>query len=166
MGMDWIHHRPLSNRDRTWRWVSLASAIAPLIGAFLYNQGLRLTPGRCLFQATFGFPAPSCGLTRSFMAIARGDWSMAFTYHFYGPILFAGLLLTTVHLGLELGTHQAWSAPYTRATRNIWVIGSMVALFFAYYALRLYARYHSADIPTPLADTALWQFLTNGASLL
>ncbi|HEY9647789.1 MAG TPA: DUF2752 domain-containing protein, partial [Chroococcidiopsis sp.] len=63
----------LSGRDRLLRGLILGVSLGPVVGAVLYNQGVRLTPAKCLFQAIIGFPSPGCGMTRSLMAIARGD---------------------------------------------------------------------------------------------
>ena len=35
----------------------------------------------CTFHRAFGFPCPSCGMTRAGLALAQGDFLQAFTHH-------------------------------------------------------------------------------------
>ena len=154
--------------DRRLRWVLLGISLATVIGAFLYNLGLRVTPAHCLFQQMFGFPAPTCGMTRSFMALARGDWQQAIQYHLFAPLLFclcvviAALMTAELAIGHRLKPLYGWlQASWLR--RSGWMA---IVLFFGYYGLRLYARYNTGLLPFHLADTALWQLLTSGAKLL
>ncbi|MBN1901209.1 DUF2752 domain-containing protein [Candidatus Sumerlaeota bacterium] len=56
-------------------------------------------PGMCLSRSIFGVRCPGCGLTRSFVALAHGEWRQAFSYHRIGPVLyFYFLLLIFFHL--------------------------------------------------------------------
>jgi Protein of unknown function (DUF2752) len=155
--------------DRRMRWVLLGISLAPVIGAFLYNLGLRVTPAKCFFQQMFGFPAPTCGMTRSFMALARGDWQQAIQYHLFAPVLFclcliiAALMITELAIGHRLSAfYTGWSASRLRLPGGI----AIALLFFGYYGLRLYARSSTGTLPFHWADTALWQLLTSGAKLL
>ncbi|NJN87066.1 MAG: DUF2752 domain-containing protein [Leptolyngbyaceae cyanobacterium SL_7_1] len=137
-------------------------AIAPLLGSILYNYGFRIPGVHCLFQAWLRIPGPGCGLTRSFMAIARQDWQTAVHYHLLGPVLFVCLLLAALHTTIELISRRAWSTPYTRFLCRPWVVGAAGFLVFGYYALRLYARY-SDNFPSVLKQSLLWQWLISSA---
>lgn len=48
-------------------------------------------PQSCYSRAVFGMPCPGCGLTRSFVYLARGAWSAAWREHRLGWLL-AGLV--------------------------------------------------------------------------
>jgi hypothetical protein len=156
---------PLFPLGRYLRWAGLGVAIAPLLGSVLYNHGFRLPGMHCLFQAWLGILGPGCGLTRSFMAIARQDWQMAIHYHLFGPVLFAFLLLAVLHTTIELMSGRVWSTPYTRFLRRPWVVGAIGFLFCSYYALRLYARYGD-NFPPALEQSLLWQWLTSSAHVI
>lgn len=161
----------VQSRDRLSRWVILILCLMPIGGAFVYNWGFRLTEGKCLFQRMFGFPSPSCGLTRSFMAIARGDFATAFSFHAFGPLIFGAFLLTAGHLAVELMTGRSFTPWYRRIFRFPVLPISLGILFFAYYGLRLYVRYHAGelaefDLAGFITQTAIWQGLVTGAKAL
>jgi len=157
---------PLFPSTHLRRWMILGASLAPVIGAFLYNLGLRITPQKCFFQQWLGFPSPACGMTRAFMAIARGDWQQALTYHLFAPLLFGACLLAAAHVSTELIGGRRLPIGYGRSLCQPSVIALGVLLFFSYYALRMYARYSSGILPFDLAETALWQNLTLGAKAL
>ena len=49
---------------------------------------LKLPPS-CLTREYFGFPCPGCGLTRSFVALAHGDFRQSWAMHRLGCLLAA-----------------------------------------------------------------------------
>jgi hypothetical protein len=83
------------------------------VALFLEPSGDAITVGRftvpsvCTFRQATGFPCPGCGLTRSVVAAAHGDWSASYTYHRLGPIvllyLVAQMLYRIAWLALEAG---------------------------------------------------------------
>ncbi len=70
--------------------------------------GLQLPP-TCVWRSTLGFPCAGCGLTRSFVALAHGEWSRAFAFHPLGPVLFALLWAQVPYRALH-----AWQAYHGR----------------------------------------------------
>jgi hypothetical protein len=50
-------------------------------------------PPTCMSREWFGVRCPGCGLTRSFVHLAHGDWSAAWRSHRLGWLLMAALLL-------------------------------------------------------------------------
>jgi hypothetical protein len=46
-------------------------------------------PHSCFSRAALGVPCPGCGLTRSFIYLARGDWQNAWREHHLGWLLAA-----------------------------------------------------------------------------
>lgn len=64
----------------------------------------------CISRLITHIPCPGCGLTRSFVAMWRGDPVLAFRYHPLGPPGFAlCVLMVAVHL-------LALAVPHTRST--------------------------------------------------
>jgi hypothetical protein len=51
-----------------------------------------------VIKAATGFPCPSCGLTRSGLAMGHGDWSAAFAWNPLGPLLVAEAFLVLLFL--------------------------------------------------------------------
>jgi Protein of unknown function (DUF2752) len=160
--------RVLSQTAQRRRWAVLIASLAPIAGAFIYPL-LKIPHSKCLFQTLFGFPSPGCGLTRSFIAVTKANLPQAFSYHLFGPLLFAVLLLTSAHIVLELITRKALITPYVRflhQPRNLGYGSVFLALMFlSYYAIRLYARY-SIESPLGLSQLNLWQSLVIGAQAL
>lgn len=111
--------------------------------------------------------SPSCGLTRSFMAIAQGDWAAAIYYHAFGPLLFVGFVLTAIHAVTELILRRPLPlfSRFAAFRPSVWGIG-MLGLFFAYYGLRLYARYGSGQLPFSWSATSIWQGILAGSQAL
>ena len=69
--------------------VILAGAlILRISGSELYLFGYKW-PTRCMLYETFGVKCALCGLTRSFSALAHGDFYEGFKFHPLGPVLFA-----------------------------------------------------------------------------
>lgn len=50
-------------------------------------------PVSCAVRTVWGWSCPGCGLTRSFVLAADGNWRAAFGQHAAGTLLFAWLLL-------------------------------------------------------------------------
>jgi hypothetical protein len=50
-------------------------------------------PQTCLSKAFFGVDCPGCGLTRSFVCLAHGDWFSAWKFHRLGWLLAISVLL-------------------------------------------------------------------------
>jgi hypothetical protein len=127
--------------------------------------GLALPLPQCQFQAHFGIPSPSCGLTRSFLALARGDVGRSLQFHLFGPVIFMGLI--------SLGLGSAWELYWRRSLLTLytrWItwprLCAALAVFLAYYGLRLWVRYGTVDLPWGLEHAALWQGFVAGAQVL
>ena len=72
----------------------LAVFAASFLGVDRWSlPGISLIGGEgsttCLLRRATGLPCATCGMTRSFCAIGRGDLGAAFAQHPLGPILYA-----------------------------------------------------------------------------
>jgi hypothetical protein len=54
-----------------------------------------MLPPLCLSRQWFGVPCPGCGLTRSFVHLAHGDWRASWESHRLGWLL-AGLVVLQI----------------------------------------------------------------------
>ena len=79
-------------RRELWVIIGLIAALA--IARLLplpQNGTIAGMPALCPFKNVTGLPCPGCGLTRSVVYAAHGQWQQAFTYHPFGLLFFAGL---------------------------------------------------------------------------
>ena len=109
----------------------------PLISSWLYINGYRFGLIFCPVRHWTGVICPSCGMTRSFMAIARGDLHSAIDYHLFGPLLFIGFGLAIVQAIWELLINRNLSVFYIQwlKRRNFQLL--LLVSFLGYYLLRL-----------------------------
>lgn len=57
-------------------WLALAHSSAP-------GEG----PLACPIRALIGMPCPGCGMTRALLALGRGDWGAALSWHPLAPLV-------------------------------------------------------------------------------
>jgi hypothetical protein len=68
-----------------------------LAGAVLApSRLLRSAPTTCSFRRLTGRPCPSCGVTRSWNALARGRVRDAFAFHPLGPLTVVAAAIVSV----------------------------------------------------------------------
>ncbi|WP_233501322.1 DUF2752 domain-containing protein [Acaryochloris thomasi] len=119
------------------RWGFLGLFSTPLLGAVTYGQGYKLSFLACPIRHFTGVPCPTCGMTRSFTAVAQGHWGPAINFHLFGPALFVVLSGTVLHLAVELATRQRYSTVYTQLiNRRSFQIVSL-CIYLGYYWVRL-----------------------------
>jgi hypothetical protein len=99
--------------NRRVDWIIIALCVIVLSLSFILSlsdgetvaldaDGSYPLPPICLFRATTGLSCPSCGLTRSFIALAHLDPETAWHQHRLGPLLFAFVLLQLPYRILRL----------------------------------------------------------------
>ncbi len=64
---------PLLYEGKLVRWGLLGFSCTPLLATYFYHQGYRVGFLVCPIQHLTGIPCPTCGMTRSFMAISQGN---------------------------------------------------------------------------------------------
>lgn len=62
----------------------------------------RPLPPLCQMKMLTGLDCPGCGLTRSFIALAHGQWRDSFRFNAAGPLWFAFLGLQIPYQSLQL----------------------------------------------------------------
>jgi hypothetical protein len=117
LAMNGSAHR---NSQRHFHGVLLASAAAVLLLSFVltvrdHSQVVlpligRPLPELCSLRRFTGLACPGCGLTRSFISIAHGDFRAAWTYNPAGLLLFAVVAAQVPFRG-----YQLWRIGHRRA---------------------------------------------------
>ena len=116
--------------------------VQPGAGEWSYLFGRRFG-GECGFVEATGLACPSCGMTRSWVWLARGDVLKALSYNAAGAML----LLSLVGMGL-LGavrlltrSPKRWALPFRWISAGVvmWLLGPYLALWLVrlvgYYPL-------------------------------
>jgi hypothetical protein len=92
-------------------------------------------PGLCMSREVFGLECPGCGLTRSFIHLAHGEFVASIRSHRIGP-LFAILVLIQL-------PYRAWSLwladrkwPSPRVCQ--WIATSLIALLVSNWLLGMF----------------------------
>lgn len=151
-------HIALSRSERRQRFFYLAIALIPIVISFFSCQGLKLPLPGCPLLHFAGVPCPAWGLTRSFIATAKGDWQQAITYHLFGPVLFLGFLIAGIHILLELVGGQkipAFYLPWVRKPKlQLWFF----VVLFSYHGTRLYSLARSGELYSSFAHSPLSHF--------
>src|SRR5687768_4357832 len=70
MTLTWRPLRPLE-ADHEALWLVVGGAPLRLLGVALATPGIQLP--RCAFKTITGLPCPTCGVTRTVIALSRGD---------------------------------------------------------------------------------------------
>ena len=137
-------HQPLTPPAVRKRWLVLGISSFLLLAAWVNAHGAAGTLTlACPLRQVTGIPCPTCGMTRSFIAIAQGDLSQACSYHLFGPVLFSVLVVTVGHVLIELVKQHSISPFYMRLiqTRHWQFLG--ISLYLGYYLVRvMYWGYH------------------------
>jgi hypothetical protein len=98
-------------------------------------------------------------MTRSFLAMAQGDWSAAVSYHAFGPVLVGVLSLIVIHLGLELVCQQRIQTIYTPLLRDRRFYVLVTATVLSYHIVRLSLLVHSGELQIAFSQSPLGHFL-------
>ncbi|TCT16117.1 uncharacterized protein DUF2752 [Natranaerovirga pectinivora] len=69
--------------------------ILGIIGVISIVTGFLLNISICMFYNTTGIPSPSCGMTRAFISLFKGNIADAFWYH---PLFVLPLLLPLLYI--------------------------------------------------------------------
>lgn len=159
-----LSQRQLSTFGQRVRWGFLGLATAPILGAYSYNQGYRAPLLDCPFLHFTGIPCPTCGMTRSFMAIARGDMLQAIDYNALGPILFVACVVASLQIGLELTYRRPMITPYTQLLGHRSVQLMILLVVLNYYAHRLYLLFKAGILYPSIMRSPLGHLLFSSMS--
>lgn len=149
----------LSRREKLNRVFGLMVALVPLVGSVILNRGMHLSFLGCPLVRFAGIPCPAWGLTRSFMAIARGDLLQAMAFHLFGPLFFLGFGVAATHLSLEILSGRRIHSLYVQILGNPKTQILIFLVILAYHGTRLHALFKTGELQHAILHSPLYQLL-------
>jgi hypothetical protein len=126
-----------SGMVKSYRYLTIGLCSFPLITSLAISRGAEFHTPPCPIRQCWGVICPSCGLTRSFVALASGRIDRSLEYHLFGPIIFVGLAIALGHYLYELKCGHPIRS-FARAWLNRPPVAlSLLCSFCGYYLLRL-----------------------------
>lgn len=107
---------------QTARWIQSGAGVLLLCLHLLplpHDGNVGGIPALCPLKTLTNIPCPGCGMTRSLVFSAHGDWSQAFSFHPLGPITYGALWLI-----LASGVLPLWRKPRAISQRTLIFAGS------------------------------------------
>jgi len=127
-----------------------------LIIGFSFILFLILGNGNlCYLKATLGIPCPGCGLTRSYLALFKGDFYGAFYYHplfILPPLLF---LIVVLHYKPNLKLKII-----NKLYNSKWFWISMTVLFLVVYIVRMILFFPNVEPMTFNKNSILFRLIS------
>ncbi|MFY9223640.1 MAG: DUF2752 domain-containing protein [Blastocatellia bacterium] len=118
-------------------WLVFVGFGTVLAISYFYQAPPNPKTSLCAFYNLTQLPCPGCGLTRSFCAIAKGQFIAAFNFHLLGPALFIATTLTWLSSLLALfATDKPIKFFYRLFTKDL-SIKLFAVILATYWILRL-----------------------------
>lgn len=150
-----VKQRGQSYRRRT-ATIWLLGPLAVLLGARILTHGngreVQIPglgwslPETCGLRLQFGLDCPGCGLTRSFIHLAHGEWHQAWQLHWMGGLLFL-YTLAQIPLAIAYAWQPANNAKSSRAWRCVVYLNERLLLgLLALLAIRWIYKLLNGDL--------------------
>ncbi len=111
--LTWRPLRPLEV-DHEALWLLVGGASLCLLGVALATPGIQLP--RCVFRTITGLPCPTCGLTRTVIALSRGDLDRALFLNPLAAVACGAALLYLIYAAAVLALRLPRFRPTISAT--------------------------------------------------
>lgn len=143
----------LSSQALKWRYFTLSCVSSPIVSSYLLGYTPAHLPWKCPILSLTGIPCPSCGMTRSFVAIARGNIPDSLSYHGLGIFIFISFILMALHLSIEVVTRRSLSSSFHDWLwhHKILVTAGFLIVLFGYYWIRLAAFFKTGEFIPDIA---------------
>lgn len=94
-------------------------------------------PETCFAKSGFGIPCPGCGLTRSFISLAHGDWAGAWGFHRLGWLLAAATVVQIPYRlwGMAHPDRPLLGVRWPRIIGVVLIVGLMINFAFRWCGL-------------------------------
>ena len=130
---------PTSRRHKEVLFFSLMALIAaPLLQVYPNERvGVRghpdlLLPPTCMSRTLFGVDCPACGLTRSFVHLASGDWIASVQCHRLGWLL---MLVAAIQVPYRLAILLGARRVLLHERLGLWIGRILIALLIGNWFL-------------------------------
>ena len=123
-------------RKHHWHMLIICSTVVALSWFFRLDENLSVEvplgdgwrmPPVCMSRTLFGIDCPGCGLTRSFVALAEGDYIQSYTLHRLGWLMAIAVLIQFPYRIYEL-SRPKYPIPYIWRSCFCWTL--FAALIF------------------------------------
>ena len=126
----------LSSAQKHNRYIFIAGILLILLFTIFWNpEQANLLP--CYFHEITGHSCPSCGLTRSFHAIAQLNFQQALEFHPMGIIIYLVLLMFLLKFILEIILRKE-----IRVSLNAWVkkfaLAGVLFVWMGWWIIKLF----------------------------
>jgi hypothetical protein len=111
--------------------------MAVLAGAQVGLVAFGLPALPCPLRHGVGIACPGCGMTRSVLALCRGDWRTALELHAFGPLVLVALALVLVAAFAPRTINLRLAAMMESVERRSGLSLLLAVAFFAYWLARL-----------------------------
>jgi hypothetical protein len=135
-----------------WRWQppeegppafeiagGLVALAAALVARFVPAERFSLC-GVCGFRRATGWPCPSCGATRAFLALAHGRWAEGIAHNPFFAGVFLSLLLFIPYAAWVVFLRKPRLRASFSGRRDAWFWGAVLALILLINWLYLLAH--------------------------
>jgi hypothetical protein len=96
-------------------------------------------PELCSFRRMLGIDCPGCGLTRSFIAQARGEFALAWHFNPAGILLFPFLAFQIPYQALQLWRLRCGLRPWNLGAVGYAVFGAFFLVMLVQWGLKLFS---------------------------
>jgi hypothetical protein len=125
MTLTWRSLRPLEV-DHEALWLLVGGASLCLLGVALVTPGIQLP--RCVFKTLTGLPCPTCGVTRTVIALSRGDVERALFLNPLAAIACGAALVYLVYAAAVLALRLPRFRPTVSAVGARWLRVAAIAI--------------------------------------
>ncbi|MFY9574108.1 MAG: DUF2752 domain-containing protein [Blastocatellia bacterium] len=116
---------------------ALVGLFAVFVASALFNPPAGEYFTICGFKNFTGLPCPGCGLTHSFCALAKGDFTNSFAFNLLGPPLFLGLVLLWIRSAFVLSNRSSVVAGFDRMAERFNLVRAFAIAFVVYGTARI-----------------------------
>ena len=95
----------------------------------------------CKFHQITGHSCPTCGMTRSLIALTHLHLKEAFLYHLFGPLVYGVFLVSFIFLLTEIITGRKIGLGIKPLTIRI-IIGIFFSLWLIFWIIRLVGEFN------------------------
>jgi hypothetical protein len=98
----------------------------------------------CTLKSTTGMDCPTCGMTRAFCALAKGEWQRALQFHPLSPAVFALFGWWWLRSLLYLLGKGSWVSQVESRIPPLWAVLAVAAAMLISWIVKLWLQYSAS----------------------